>query len=866
WLGISCNNGGHVKGINLTGYGLRGTLSSLSFFSFPHLTHLDLSKNNLKGPIPSSIGKLPHLSTLCLWSNQLFGPIPQEIGMLKYLIDLKLGLNSLTGPIPTSLGELHNLTKFYLSNNQLTGSIPQEIGMLKSLVDLRLSNNNLTGPIPTSLGELRNLTTLSLMRNQLTGSIPQEIGMLKSLVYLDLSQNNLTGLIPTSLGELLNLTTLSLMRNQLTGSIPQEIGMLQSLVTVVLSSNSLTGPLPSNVCIGGQLDVFDANDNYFIGEVPKSLRNCSSLYKLRLDWNQLVGNISQDFGVYPNLDYIDLSHNNFYGEISEKWGFCRNLTALKISNNNISGKIPLELAYATQLRLIDLSSNNLVGEVPKSMGKLSFLYKLSLSNNMLSGNIPSEFSSLRGLEYLNLARNNLSGLVPRELMECSKLWYLNLSKNKLEGNIGDLQNLQMLNISHNGFFGPIPLTFNDMKSLEIVNISDNHLEGPMPSQKAFQVIAYDAYRNNDGLCGNKIGLRPCLNKMSKRSQRKMTHQILASLIALVFGISALIVVLTLTAFHKRRRNKENKPRMVEIRDLFAIGSWDGKMIYEYIIEATEGFNRKYCIGEGGFGTIYKVEQPNGEIFVVKKIHSLEDGELDNLKDFTNEITALTNIPNIFLVYEFLEGGSLRELLSNDEKALHFVWTKRVNVVKGLVDALTYMHHEISPPIVHRDISSKNVLLDSEYIAHICDFGTARLLRPNCSNWTQFAGTFGYAAPELAYTMEVNEKLDVFSFGVLALEVLMGKHPGDIISFTFPSSSSSSSLQPFPHGILLKDILDSRVPLPGDNDAKDVFIIAKLAFACLQTNPQCRPTMEEVSKEIYKQKVSGENSFLVISIA
>ncbi|PRQ52050.1 putative protein kinase RLK-Pelle-LRR-XI-1 family [Rosa chinensis] len=185
----------------------------------------------------------------------------------------------------------------------------------------------------------------------------------------------------------------------------------------------------------------------------------------------------------------------------------------------------------------------------------------------------------------------------------------------------------------------------------------------------------------------------------------------------------------------------------------------------------------------------------GQIVAVKKIHTVQDGSgVANLKAFESEIHALSEIRHrnnvklysfcthprhSFLVYQFLEGGSLEKLLHNVNEIFMFEWIARVNVVKS-VAALSYMHHDCLHPIVHRDISSKDILLDLEYNAYISDFGTARILKPNSSNWTSFAGTFGYTAPEFAYTMEMNEKCDVYSFGVLTLEVIMGKHPGDLM--------------------------------------------------------------------------------------
>ncbi|MED6214507.1 hypothetical protein PIB30_103666 [Stylosanthes scabra] len=251
------------------------------------------------------------------------------------------------------------------------------------------------------------------------------------------------------------------------------------------------------------------------------------------------------------------------------------------------------------------------------------------------------------------------------------------------------------------------------------------------------------------------------------------------------------------------------------------------MVYEDIIEATQDFDNKYLIGVGGFGSVYKAKMSSGQVVAAKKLHSTpNDEEMPNLKTFHREIQVLTEIRHrnivklygfcshsrcCFLVYEIIERGSVHKILANDEEAVEFNWKRRVNVVKDVANALCYMHHDCSPPIVHRDISAKNVLLDLEYEAHVSDFGTSKLLNPDSSNWTSFAGTFDYAAHELAYTMEVNEKCDVYSFGILALEILLGKHPGDAASSSCMTMGHASTLDD--NNSLVKDKLDHRLSFP-----------------------------------------------------
>ncbi|XP_028056920.1 MDIS1-interacting receptor like kinase 2-like [Camellia sinensis] len=421
-----------------------------------------------------------------------------------------------------------------------------------------------------------------------------------------------------------------------------------------------------------------------------------------------------------------------------------------------------------------------------------------------------------------------------------------------------------------------------MFCLTLVDVSFNQLDGAIPNIRAFQEAPFDALRGNKGLCGNATSLKTCPAKLNNGVAKKKSNKLML-LIVLLLGflfLSLMVVVIVLLIFCKKYRNTKNERRRVNNENLFAIWSYDGKMVYESIIEATENFSTKHCVGKGGCGTVYQADLTSGQVVAVKKLPVSPDGDLANLKGFTSEICALAEIRhhNIvklygycshqrhsFLVYEFLEGGSLGKILSTEDHVLYFDWIKRVNVVKDVANALSYMHHDCSPTIIHRDTSSKNVLLDLEYSAHISDFGTARFMKPGSSNWTSFAGTFGYAVPELAYTMAVDEKCDVYSFGVLALEVIMGKHPGDLI-YSLSSSSSSSSSTSTAHGILLKDVLDQRLPAPENQVAEQVFVVAKLAFACLQANPLSRPTMRQVSMKLsHDRKSHLQNEFHVITL-
>ncbi|RZR78784.1 hypothetical protein BHM03_00004305 [Ensete ventricosum] len=867
---------------------------------------LSISNNTLTASIPASLGNLTRLIKLNLLGNHLSGPIPHEVGNLVQMTNLVLAHNSLLGSIPLSLRNLSKLSTLYLFNNHISGTIPAELGNLVELRDIDLSYNLLTGFIPSTLGNLARLRDLILSYNELSGPIPSTLANMTSLILLDLTYNQISGCIPPSFANL-SLKELSVINNSLSGAVPN----LTSLVSLKLAYNDLSGHLPPDVCRGGKLQHFAAAYNKFHGPIPESLRNCSSLVRVRMDRNNLTGDLSDHFGVYPNMRYIDLSYNRLSGTLSPDWGSCSNLMSLRLSNNRLNGTIPSEIGQSTQLGVLDLSSNHLVGELPKNLCNLISLIELNISSNQLSGELPSEIRKLLQLMRLDVSGNNLGGVIPEELGGCKLLISVDMSNNGFNGSIpyelgqlvdlqelldlsqnsfsghipsqlGQLTLLQTLNLSHNNLAGRIPPSLINMASLSALDVSHNELEGPVPDGQLFRRAPMEWFTRNRGLCDVVAGLPSC----SSSPAREAPNVILLSSMAVLGALLLFFLFVGFAARLMRRRKQIANATSQTGGGAFSIWNFDGGDAYDEIIKATENFHDKYCIGKGGCGSVYRATLSTGEVVAVKKLQQ-PDPEI-SWQHFQNEVQALTQVRhrNIvrlfgfcstprhkFLVCEYMSRGNLADFLQEDATELD--WVRRVSIIKEVACALCYLHHDLVPPIVHRDVTSNNILLDSDFKACLSDFGTARTLNPASLNWSSLAGTRGYMAPgnspsgtsqqhhhiihvdgricrhdrwyddifpflllvELAYSTRVNEKCDVYSFGVVTLEVLLGRHPGDLISSCHDEGS------------VMREMLDPRLPLPPAEVSGAVSAVVKISLRCLNSNPVCRPTMQHVSNEL-----------------
>lgn len=295
-----------------------------------------------------------------------------------------------------------------------------------------------------------------------------------------------------------------------------------------------------------------------------------------------------------------------------------------------------------------------------------------------------------------------------------------------------------------------------MLSLQLVDFSYNNLTGLIPKGGVFQTATAKAFVGNLGLCGEVKGLT-CAKALfnSRWIKKKIFLGVIVSLCGILFIV--MIGFGFLLFFRRKAKQLGNEFKSIEDNDqsIFMIWGRDGKFTFSDLVKATNDFNDKYCIGRGGFGSVYKAELLTGHVVAVKKLNISDSDGIPsvNRQSFMNEIRTLTGVRHrniiklygfcsrrcqMFLVYEHIDRGSLGKMLYGEEGKLELSWDIRVKIVQGIAHAIAYLHSDCSPPIVHRDVTLNNILLDSEFVPHLADFGTAKLLSSNSSTWTSVA--------------------------------------------------------------------------------------------------------------------------------
>ncbi|CAI0467174.1 unnamed protein product [Linum tenue] len=749
----------------------------------------------------------------CLWGGVSCSERRDRVAVLD------LNSRGLSGSISPHIGNLTFLKQLHLYNNTFRNSIPPEIGRLRRLQVLRLSNNSLSGEIPSSISGCSALADLDFGKNNLTGSIPPELGLLNELQFFNVDRNFLTGNIPSSFGNLTLIQEIRVSDNQLSGRVPEALGRLKN-----------------------SLEQLMLHINYFDG-----------LYD-----NQIPGSIPPSIGNLSNLTVLRLADNRLEGEIPADVENCRRLINLDLSNNNLSGIIPPQIMGLSSLSIVlNLSHNHFNGGIPVEVENLKTLNSLDLSHNMLSNNIPSSLGKCGSLEFVRLQGNLLQGQIPSTL--------------------DLLKGIQLFDVSSNNLSGQIPRFFENMNFLQLLNLSYNKFEGEVPASGVLKNVSIISVIGNDKVCGGLAELN--LPRCSFRQPKKKLSYKWKVVISTSSSVAFLVIVAScLSVLWMKRKGKRN---------IVSDDGSDIRVSYQSLHKATDGFSETNLLGAGSFGSVYKgVVDINGkDTTIAIKVFNLQRRGAS--KSFMAECEVLKNIRhrnlvrivtvcsgvdyqgNDFkaLIYEFVVNGSLENWLyateSVDDPPRSLNFRQRLNIVIHVASALDYIHNLCETPIVHCDLKPSNVLLDEDMVAHVGDFGLATFLQPSVVNLSSdgtssssigIKGTVGYAPPEYGMGNEISTQGDMYSYGILVLEMFTGRRPTD------ESFIGGLNLQKFVNNVLseqqstIREVLDpilfTELSLLR-NSEEDVVSIFKIGVACSSDSPQERPSISEVLTKLNK---------------
>lgn len=832
WTGVICSDAIgddgylHVQKLHLLNMNLSGSLAPALGLLF-QLQILDFMWNEITGSIPKEIGNIASLKLLLLNGNKLSGSLPEELGSLSYLNRLQVDENNISGPIPKSFANLTRIRHLHLNNNSISGQIPSELSKLSTLIHLLVDNNNLSGYLPPELANMPELRILQLDNNNFEGTeIPASYGNLSRLVKLSLRNCNLQGDVP-DLSKIPKLRYLDLSFNQLTGTIPSN-KLSDSMTTINLSNNHINGSIPGSLSDLPFLQRLSLENNLLTGSIPANI------------WRNVPLNSTASL----TLDFRNNSFSNILGDLNPPENVTLRLQGNPICNNaNIRNISQFCESEAGGDGTPERSANSTIICPIQACPVDSFFEYVPASP------VPCFCASPLRVGY-RLKSPSFSYfppyIYPFEMYLTSSLnlglYQLSIDSFAWEEGPRLRMYLKLFPMVSDHYSS----TFN---ASEIQRIKEIFTSWQFPGNDLFGPYEF----LNFTLLGPYSNMNPGIQRTS------ISKGILAAIILGAIGsavaISA-VVTLLIVRWHAIDRHNLSRTRLSSKISMKIDGV--RSFTFKELVLATDNFNRSTQIGQGGYGKVYKGILSDSTVVAIKRA---EEGSLQGQKEFLTEIELLSrlhhrNLVSLvgycdeeeeqMLVYEFVPNGSLQDWLSVNAK-VNLNFGMRTHIALGLAKGILYLHTEAQPPIFHRDIKTSNVLLDSNFTAKVADFGLSRLAPvlddqgtlPNHVS-TVVKGTPGYLDPEYFLTRKMTDKSDVYSLGVVFLELLTGMKPishGKNIVREVNMAHQSG---------MMFSIIDGRM---GSYPSECVERFVALALRCCLDMPDKRPSTLDVVREL-----------------
>ncbi|CAN1860809.1 Probable LRR receptor-like serine/threonine-protein kinase At1g06840 [Linum perenne] len=829
-----------------------------------HVRELQLLNMNLSGSLAPELGLLSGLNILLtpvsprdfMW-NQLTGNIPKEIGKLSSLKLLLLNGNKLSGPLPAELGSLSRLNRLQVDENEISGPIPKSFANMSSVRHLHMNNNSFSGPIPSELSQLPSLLHVLLDNNNLSGFLPPELSKLPALRILQLDNNNFSGTqIPVSYGSFSGLLKLSLRNCSLEGVIP-DFSNLTRLLYLDMSWNSLSGPLPAK--LSDNMRAIDLSNNNLNGTIPGSYSNLKLLQTLSVENNRLAGsvpttiwgNISWDSTARLELDLRKNLLSSIQGELNPPSNvtlrlqgnpICQNANIANIGKFCESAGIPSltgterSTSSAVSCPVQACPTDDFFEYVPASpvpcfcASPLRIGYRLKSPSFLYFPPLLAEFetyiTTTLELELYELFIDAYAWEQgPRLRMDLKLFPLWNNATHTSTFNLSEVQRIRNRFTSWrfpgSDLFGPY----------ELLHFS---LLGPYSQMK--------------------------LEDQRRNMSKGVIAAIVVGAIACVVGLFA-IAALLVARRNARYRHKLSRRRLSSKASMTIEGVRE--FSFKEMDMATDNFSSSSVVGRGGYGKVYRGILGDKTVVAIKRA---EEGSLQGQKEFLTEIKLLSrlhhrNLVSLIgycdeegeqmLVYEFMPNGTLRDWLCGKSKEKILNFGRRVSIAVGSAKGILYLHREANPPVFHRDIKATNILLDSKLTAKVADFGLSRLAPTmeedeeaagNPANFvsTVVRGTPGYLDPEYMLTHQLTDKSDVYSLGIVLLELLTGMQP------IIHGKNIVREVKMAYRGGMMFSIIDSKM---GSYPSECVEKLVGLALRCCQEKPDARPAVSEVVREL-----------------